>query len=271
MPARRPRSAGNFPDAPPDDAQHEVYRQRVDVFLASREAGTSLTYEALRAGIRLEPIIDLAAETAAYVDEAQAIIKEEYRPALHCRANCDYCCRKPGVLITIPELLRIISQVGDTFSPDAVERVRVRARRYATQMEGRNVNTPTNESVPCPLLVDGRCSVYDVRPLVCRGYNSTSVDACRQAHADSGRLVPIFAFLKDVTDGTTVGIAQALRTAGFNDSLVDLGTALHIALEAGDRFPDAVVGGSAALRPAENSTWVRRLWAEVRKAARRCS
>jgi hypothetical protein len=33
--------------------------------------------------------------------------------------------------------------------------------------------------VPCALLVDGRCSVYSVRPLLCRGYLSTDREGCR--------------------------------------------------------------------------------------------
>ena len=89
---------------------------------------------------------------------------------------------------------------------------------YAAQMEGRRFEDPLNESVPCPLLVEGRCSVYEVRPLICRGYNSTNVDACRKAHDDADVLVPTFAMLKDVTDGATVGAGRRLKAAGFTGS-----------------------------------------------------
>lgn len=34
------------------------------------------------------------------------------------------------------------------------------------------------ESLTCPLLVDGRCSAYDVRPLVCRLYGATAGMEC---------------------------------------------------------------------------------------------
>ena len=33
----------------------------------------------------------------------------------------------------------------------------------------------------CPLNVDGACSVYEVRPTICRSYNSTDVGACERA------------------------------------------------------------------------------------------
>lgn len=245
-----------------------AYRQRLDTFLASRDAGKSLTLDALRAGIRLETVTGAAATIAEYADEALAIVKEEYRPPLHCSEGCSYCCCKPGVLTSIPELLRILDHVRSSFHPDAIAALRERARRYVAQIEGRSFNDRVDESVPCPLLVDARCSVYEFRPLVCRGYNSTNVDACRGAHEDANVLVPIFSVLKDVTDGATVGAAQALRKAGFNDALVDLGTSLDIALDAGDGFPETIVDGDPALKPAENTSWVVNLWARVRKTAR---
>jgi len=170
-------------------------------------------------------------------------------------------------LTSVPELARILEHVRTTFSPDAIASLKARARRYAEQMEGRRVEDPLNESVPCPLLVEGRCSAYEVRPLICRGYNSTNVDACRKAHDNADVLVPTFAILKDVTDGATVGAAQRLKAAGFNDSMVDLGTALNIALAGGDGFAEAIVHGSADLTPAENPSWAAELWGAVRKTA----
>lgn len=250
------------------EVERLAYAHRLDAFLSSRDAAQTLTLDALRAGIRLETVVSAAATLAQYADEALAIVNEEYGPRLDCKEGCSYCCCKPGVLASIPELLRILDHVHSTFSAADVSALGERARRYAAQMTGRNVSDLVNDSVPCPLLAAGRCSVYDARPLVCRGYNSTSVDTCRQAHDDASVLVPIFAVLKDVTDGTTVGAAQSLKTAGVNDSLVDLGLAMNIALAAGGGFSEAVVGGSADLVPAENRSWVSDLWTRVSETAR---
>jgi len=78
----------------------------------------------------------------------------------------------------------------------------------------------------------------------------------------------MFSVLRDVTDGTMGGAAQSLKAAGFNDSVVDLGTALNIALAAGDGFPESIVNGSTALSPAQNSSCVVELWALVCETAR---
>jgi len=258
-----PRSAGDRST----EIERAAYRERLDVFLGSREAGHALTLDALRAGITLKAVVSAAADLAEYADEALSIVREEYHPRVDCKEGCWYCCCKPNVLTSVPELARILEHVRTTFSPDAIASLKARARRYAEQMEGRRVEDPLNESVPCPLLVEGRCSAYEVRPLICRGYNSTNVDACRKAHDNADVLVPTFAILKDVTDGATVGAAQRLKAAGFNDSMVDLGTALNIALAGGDGFAEAIVQGSADLTAAENPSWAAELWGAVRKTA----
>jgi Fe-S-cluster containining protein len=249
------------------EAEREAYRLRLDAFLASRDAGHALTLDSLRAGIRLETVVSAAAAVADYADEALGIIREEYRPPLHCKQGCWYCCCKPGVLISVPELLRILSYLR-SLDDDSLSALTDRARRYAAQIEGRSFDDSTNESVPCPLLVEGRCSVYEVRPLVCRGYNSTNVDACRKAHGEASELVPMFAMLKDVTDGATVGAAQRLHAEGFPDSMIDLGSALNIALAAGEGFFETIVEDSTALVSARNPTWVANLWARVQETAR---
>lgn len=249
------------------EIERTAYRERLDAFLASREAGSALTLDALRAGITLTTVVGAAADLAQYADTALTIVKEEYRPPLHCKEACWYCCCKPNVLTSIPELVRILEYVRTTFTLDAMSALKERAQRYAAQMKGRRFEDPLNDSVPCPLLVEGRCSAYEVRPLICRGYNSTNVNACRTAHENADALVPTFALLKDVTGGATVGAAQCLKAAGFNDSLVDLGTALHIALAAGDGFADEIIEGNADLSPAENASWVAELWATVRETA----
>lgn len=258
----------NPTDAFAREVERRAQTQRVEVFLSSRDAGRAAAADALANGISTRSLIELAGAAAEYADAAIEIVNDEYRPRLDCQEGCSYCCCKPGVLISIPELLRILDRVTATLDAAGVAAVRERAAQYVRQLNGRSFDEPTDESIPCPLLSNGRCSVYEVRPLTCRGYNSTSVDACRQAHQSRHVLVPIFSVIKDVTDGTTVGAATGLRELGSNDALVDLGTALHIALEAGGERSDAIAGGAEALLAAQNSSWVGELWTRVRETAR---
>jgi Fe-S-cluster containining protein len=249
-------------------AERIAFRQRIDAFVASRDAGYTLTLDALRAGISLKAIVATATDVARFADEAIDIVKEEYRPRLDCKEGCSYCCCKPGVLVSVPEFLRIVDHIRTAFSAGEISALTERAHAYAAQMHGRSFDEFVDDSVPCPLLENGRCSVYAIRPLVCRGYNSTSVDGCRDAYANADHLVPIFSVIKDVTDGATVGTSQCLQNAGVNDALLDLGTAIGIALQSSDEFIADVLKDSTTLAEAENSTWVPRIWSRVRELAR---
>lgn len=244
-----------------------AYRLRLEVFQASRDAGQMLTVDAVGDGLTAASLVSAAASVANYVDEAIAIARDEHRPSLDCSAGCAYCCRKPGVLVTVPELMRILDYAETRMSaPERGELAR-RARRYAAQVEGHDVNAPTPESVPCPMLVEERCTAYQVRPAVCRGYNSTSRVACQRAHEDVSARVPVFAMIKDAADGATVGAAQALKTVGLGDALVDLGTALNIALSLGEDSAEVLAADPGALGPAMHRTWAAELWQRVCETA----
>lgn len=45
-------------------------------------------------------------------------------------------------------------------------------------------------SYSCPALVDGRCSVYELRPLVCRLYGAAEALTCEHGCRPAGGLLP---------------------------------------------------------------------------------
>jgi hypothetical protein len=92
--------------------------------------------------------------------------------------------------------------------------------------------------LPCPLLVANECSVYPVRPLDCRAYNSRSVAACRDAfesYADWD--VPVDAEHQSFYKSVQAGLLQALARSGRPASLLELTAALRVILE----DPDAIL------------------------------
>jgi len=248
-------------------AERLALRARLDVFVSSREVCRDLVADTLADGVDRDTVVRAAADVAQFCDEAMAIVTDEYRPPLACHSGCSFCCRKPGVLASLPELIRIVTHLRET----GTDGVAARARGYVTQVGDRDPHAPTPDEVVCPLLVDGRCSVYALRPLVCRAYNSTSVDACREALRDQRALVPIFAMLRDVSDGATVGQAAALADVGLDRAVFDLGTALHVLLAAdGKVLLEAMLTGDVheGLTPARHATWVDDLWTRVQDTAR---
>ena len=74
-----------------------------------------------------------------------------------CHQGCHACCLKPTVPITEPELAVISWFSSEVLS--GVLRGQVKTRLFEH-----------NERLECPFLVDRKCSIYDVRPLICRQF-----------------------------------------------------------------------------------------------------
>jgi Fe-S-cluster containining protein len=173
----------------------------------------------------IDALIDLGESAAASGDGRIA-----------CSKGCNYCCHM-RVVVTAPEVLRIAAFVKEAFS---VEDRAALARRVAEtddQARGMGDEEWGWARLPCPLLVAGECSVYSVRPLDCRAYNSCSVAACRHAfesYADWD--VPVDAEHQSYYKSLQAGLLQALAGSGRPASLLELTAALRLILEE----PDAI-------------------------------
>jgi Fe-S-cluster containining protein len=157
------------------------------------------------------------------------------KPPLACRAGCAWCCHKL-VGTVAPEVLRIANFVRETFSAEDVATLTDRAAGLDEQRRSLTHDPWAAERLPCALLLeDGRCSVYPVRPLTCRGYNSTDVRRCEESATSRAHVtVP-----KDqvqlrlgtfVLDGLCAGVAEA----GLAGDRLELTAALRVALTVPD-------------------------------------
>ncbi|MBM3267240.1 MAG: hypothetical protein FJZ01_06295 [Candidatus Sericytochromatia bacterium] len=102
-----------------------------------------------------------------------------------CGPGCDACCHYP-VQASLAECFVIYRQLP----PGAMDRVHAYRdaflARYAERGEPRDDEEAAllGWGLPCPLLVDGRCSVYDCRPIACRACHSFSDPAlCAQVRS----------------------------------------------------------------------------------------
>lgn len=148
-----------------------------------------------------------------------------------CSKGCSYCCHMRAV-VTAPEVLRIAAFIEETFSVE--EREALARRVAATDEQGRGMSDEAwgTARVPCPLLVANKCSVYSVRPLDCRAYNSRSVAACRNAFETYAEWdVPVDAEHQSSYKCVQAGLLYALAGSGRPASLLELTAALHIVLE----------------------------------------
>lgn len=96
-----------------------------------------------------------------------------------CRKGCAFCCSL-YVSALPPEIFAVADFIRDGAADLAAEIARIEtadANTRGLDPRGRFIN-----KAPCALLIDGACSVYPVRPMVCRGMLSRSKDACERAY-----------------------------------------------------------------------------------------
>lgn len=114
------------------------------------------------------------------------IITKRVTPNSACRNKCSHCCYQP-VFISLPEML-VISEYTHLPGLGDVSIVDV-GSIYATQSRYLDIK--------CPFLIDSRCSIYKVRPLLCRVYFNLSdtPELCKGIRVNDTELgVPVLGY-----------------------------------------------------------------------------
>ena len=96
---------------------------------------------------------------------------------IDCKKGCEFCCHQP-VFANIQELLYILSYIKNKFTESDIDRVKNMAFEKMRKIDTTSVKELMKHSHACPLLKDGSCSVYPVRPMACRIYLSSDVNSC---------------------------------------------------------------------------------------------
>jgi Fe-S-cluster containining protein len=127
--------------------------------------------------------------TACHRQLDQTIAANPPRQEVACRKGCTYCCHL-YVSATAPELLAIAEHVSKW--PEERRAVLTDRLRNASQLtRGLTPAERVRLSHPCPMLEDGLCGIYPVRPLGCRAYASFDVAACERSTRERDAEAPI--------------------------------------------------------------------------------
>ena len=175
--------------------------------------------------------------TTAVIDSVR--LGDPPAQALACEAGCAHCCYQYYIGTTPFEVLHISAVIFETYSN--TERVQLMERILAA--ENRKRQQPIADwglaKFPCPLLVNEQCSVYEIRPFVCRAMNSYDDDRCRMNHETprNDSSVPMYSHQYDIAKFARTGIQQGLSEVGLQNDILELVPALRIALTT----PDALL------------------------------
>ena len=99
---------------------------------------------------------------------------------ISCQPGCSYCCHY-HVMVSATEVFAIAEAIERL--PNAVRaavkaRVDETAARTATMTREAYIRT----NVECAMLLNGQCSIYEARPIACRGHHSAEVAICKETH-----------------------------------------------------------------------------------------
>lgn len=176
-----------------------------------------------------------------------------------CTEGCDHCCYQV-VGVTAAEALTIFEHLRQTRSDAEIERLASRAAELHERTRGLSSVERFSPEHPCLFLEAGRCSIYEVRPLSCRGMNSLDAGECEArlrdptaraaflAKGHGGRcfVEPIQAF-RAVSAGLQLGLSELY---GLDARPLDLTFAMRLLLEGGPSLARAWIAGQKPFAPA---------------------
>ncbi|HVJ55043.1 MAG TPA: YkgJ family cysteine cluster protein [Aliidongia sp.] len=150
--------------------------------------------------------------------------------AFACAQGCDACCHQ-RIACTVPEAIGIALGLSAR-SDEEIAGVAGRAREVHEKSATLDPLARIRTGLPCPLLQDGACSIYEMRPLACRTVNSYDRKACdrffRAFAFDKPR--PQWGTITEATGQMLLGFGRALDSVGLDGGLVELSSALAMIL-----------------------------------------
>jgi Fe-S-cluster containining protein len=147
-----------------------------------------------------------------------------------CRAGCAFCCAIP-VSVHPAEALYLALHLREGLHADALAALVARLRQRVEARRGWTVEQRRTPQRRCVFLTaDGRCGMYDARPLACRGYTSPSAEACQEDRDP----IPVHEGVMSATSGVSYGLAEATAALGLESARYELESAVLCALEVPD-------------------------------------
>lgn len=177
-----------------------------DGFLLAAELSRQSSKAEVIAKIReLYHQIDLL--TDSFMDYSQ-----RHGRSMDCRMGCSWCCHQ-SVFASTHEVLVIEDYLTTHFSSEVLEGVKLAAAKKVGRTKKVSNKDLLKMQGACPLLKNGVCMVYPVRPMACRIYLSSDVKTCidkynRPGHKDAKPA--LFAFMMDAGQFMNYGFVSGL-------------------------------------------------------------
>ncbi len=152
---------------------------------------------------------------------------------IQCKKGCSYCCYF-RVDVSANEVFAISEHMKTTFSSKQLELHLKKAKNTKKEVSMLSQSKRVSTNVACPLLIDNTCSIYAIRPAMCRKIHSTNVDACKQSY-DNPEDTTIenaeHPVLAAITTTMLTAARDGFKSRKLDDVVYDLSEVLILALE----------------------------------------
>jgi hypothetical protein len=208
----------------------------------------------------LERTVELARNAMASTSRlAEGLLARAPAGGVACKAGCDHCCYQ-SVGVTPPEALAIVAHLRTTLSSAELAQVAAHIAERHDETRGLSAAERFSPDHPCPFLRSGQCSIYEARPLSCRGMNSLDAGECarrlrepeaRATFLADGRgghsfMEPIRAF-HAISAGLQLGLSELFR---LDMRPLELTAAIHLLLGGPETTAGDWLRGEPSLEPA---------------------
>ena len=146
----------------------------------------NLAFLRLSSGVDLPRVLALTEELLAEDSKLGERFISQSEERIECTAGCNHCCHEP-VGVTPPEALLVYAHLEQSRSTEDLALLRQKLSERSEAIRGLTTSERYSPEQPCPLLQEGSCSVYSVRPLACRGMNSLDRADCERRLHDPVR------------------------------------------------------------------------------------
>jgi Fe-S-cluster containining protein len=169
----------------------------------------------------------------ARLQRQQAAVIDSAKLALACTRGCDYCCHQ-RVEVRPYEAFVLAEHIRSRMTPAEQADVKNRLTANRERIGALAPLAHTQAGIPCALLDNGVCSVYEARPAACRKYYSLSVDTCSTAFKHPAE--PLAGPLEDdnlrlAGNAVALGYARGVEESGRDANRYELHNALLAALD----------------------------------------
>ena len=134
----------------------------------------------------------------------------------------------------------------------SLEDIKSRLTALDRQTNGLSSEARLAAQLPCAFLVEDCCSIYEVRPLACRGGNSIDADLCRRHVEDmenvqkeeelEGRPYWVHAVPFHVMPALREGLTTGMKKWDLGQEKLELTAATRIALQEKDALENWIAG-----------------------------